>query len=150
VSVTSVLKLFLIMKQKSNTASVSFMVLMVCHYKYCLLYDWCCVCFPVDTSNSNPDSGPNSPPSVANAQASPTAGRNTPIQEVRSPLHSLEYWCIKIMKRKLCFSMQLQNFYSQAKKVYRWLLKQCFVKMTHKAKRNIVYLRYQNHLCSQT
>ncbi|KDR16176.1 Histone deacetylase 4, partial [Zootermopsis nevadensis] len=35
----------------------------------------------IDTSNSNPDSGPNSPPSVANAQASPTAGRNTPIQE---------------------------------------------------------------------
>ncbi|KAK7793181.1 hypothetical protein R5R35_012827 [Gryllus longicercus] len=34
-----------------------------------------------DTSSSNPDSGPNSPPSVVAAQASPTAGRNTPIQE---------------------------------------------------------------------
>jgi len=40
--------------------------------------------FSVDTSSSNPDSGPNSPPSVANAQPSPTAGRNTPIQEVSS------------------------------------------------------------------
>ncbi|XP_023706694.1 histone deacetylase 4 isoform X2 [Cryptotermes secundus] len=35
----------------------------------------------IDTSSSNPDSGPSSPPSVANAQPSPTAGRNTPIQE---------------------------------------------------------------------
>ncbi|XP_066998225.2 histone deacetylase 4 isoform X3 [Anabrus simplex] len=35
----------------------------------------------IDPSSSNPDSGPNSPPNVATAQASPTAGRNTPIQE---------------------------------------------------------------------
>ncbi|XP_012269340.1 histone deacetylase 4 isoform X13 [Athalia rosae] len=32
-------------------------------------------------SSSNPESGPNSPPTVNNSQASPTAGSNTPIQE---------------------------------------------------------------------
>ncbi|XP_046467928.1 histone deacetylase 4 isoform X6 [Neodiprion pinetum] len=32
-------------------------------------------------SGSNPESGPNSPPTVNNSQASPTAGSNTPIQE---------------------------------------------------------------------
>lgn len=31
---------------------------------------------------SNPESGPNSPPTVNNSQASPTAGSNTAIQEV--------------------------------------------------------------------
>lgn len=33
-------------------------------------------------SGSNPESGPNSPPTVNNSQASPTAGSNTAIQEV--------------------------------------------------------------------
>ncbi|XP_066595944.1 histone deacetylase 4 isoform X6 [Prorops nasuta] len=32
-------------------------------------------------SGSNPESGPNSPPTVSNSQASPTAGSNTAIQE---------------------------------------------------------------------
>ncbi|KAK3931192.1 Histone deacetylase 4 [Frankliniella fusca] len=35
----------------------------------------------MDVSGSNPDSGPNSPPGSCNRQASPSAGRNTPIQE---------------------------------------------------------------------
>lgn len=35
-------------------------------------------------SGSNPESGPNSPPTVNNSQASPTAGSNTAIQEVSS------------------------------------------------------------------
>lgn len=33
-------------------------------------------------AGSNPESGPNSPPTVNNSQASPTAGSNTAIQEV--------------------------------------------------------------------
>lgn len=33
-------------------------------------------------SGSNSESGPNSPPTGNNSQASPTAGSNTPIQEV--------------------------------------------------------------------
>nr|CAD7444672.1 unnamed protein product [Timema bartmani] len=34
-----------------------------------------------NATGSNPDSGPNSPPSSTNTRASPTGGRNTPIQE---------------------------------------------------------------------
>lgn len=34
-------------------------------------------------SGSNPESGPNSPPTMNNSQSSPTAGSSTPIQEVR-------------------------------------------------------------------
>lgn len=38
----------------------------------------------VETSNSNSDSGPNSPPVVVpNSQVSASAGQNTPIQEVK-------------------------------------------------------------------
>lgn len=38
--------------------------------------------FAVEASNSNSDSGPNSPPVVTNSQISPSGGHNTPIQEV--------------------------------------------------------------------
>ncbi|XP_075237492.1 histone deacetylase 4 isoform X2 [Lycorma delicatula] len=39
----------------------------------------------IESSSSNPDSGPNSPPVVATAQLSPPAGHNTPIQEEGEP-----------------------------------------------------------------
>nr|CAD7201424.1 unnamed protein product [Timema douglasi] len=44
-----------------------------------------------NATGSNPDSGPNSPPSSTNTRASPTGGRNTPIQEptYNSPMASL-------------------------------------------------------------
>lgn len=38
--------------------------------------------FILSDSGSNPESGPNSPPTGNNSQASPPAGSNTPIQEV--------------------------------------------------------------------
>ncbi|KAK7602204.1 hypothetical protein V9T40_009645 [Parthenolecanium corni] len=39
----------------------------------------------VEASNSNSDSGPNSPPVVTNSQISPSGGHNTPIQEEVEP-----------------------------------------------------------------
>lgn len=42
----------------------------------------------IESSSSNPDSGPNSPPVVASAQLSPPAGHNTPIQEEGEPNYS--------------------------------------------------------------
>lgn len=62
-----------------------------------------CLIVRFSDSGSNPESGPNSPPTVNNSQASPTTGSNTAIQEVSFDstvffLHHLDFSTLRPVK----------------------------------------------------